>query len=343
MGHHTQVPRLVAAPDKFRGSATAAAVAAAVAAAASAAGWEADQAPMSDGGEGILDVMGGAVRTTTVQGPLGEAVVAEWRMLDATTALIEMARAAGLELVGGPEWNDPLRANTVGVGQLIMAAIAHGARRVVVGVGGSATTDGGQGCLQALEPRARLAGVRLTVACDVTTTFVDAARLFAPQKGASEAQVALLTRRLEALAQRYRDERGIEVAAIPGSGAAGGLAGGLAAIGAELVPGFDLVAERVELAERMAGADLVVTGEGLVDDQSFAGKTVGGVIDLAAEAGVPVLVVAGDAVPPWPDLPETVTIASLVDAFGATRAWADPLGCVADAVAEHLSGGTVGS
>ena len=341
MGHHTQVPRLVAAPDKFRGSASAHDAAAAIAAAATAAGWAADVAPMSDGGEGILEVLGGAVRETRVQGPLGEAVVAEWRMLDANTALIEMARAAGLELVGGAEWNDPLRASTVGVGQLIMAAVASGARRVIIGVGGSATTDGGQGCLEALEPRARLAGVTLQVACDVETRFVDAAWVFAPQKGASQAQVALLARRLEALADRYLSDFAVDVRELPGSGAAGGLAGGLAAVGAELVPGFDLVADRVELADRIEGADLVVTGEGLVDEQSFAGKTVGGVVELAEEAGVPVLVVAGDVVDDLPAVPEGVETVSLVERFGVERAWNDVGGCIADVVSGRLAGGTL--
>lgn len=341
MGHHTQVPRLVAAPDKFRGSASAHQAAAAIAEAATGAGWVADVAPMSDGGEGILDVLGGAARETRVQGPLGEAVVAEWRMLDPSTALIEMARASGLDLVGGAEWNDPLRASTVGVGQLVMAAVAAGAKQVIVGVGGSATTDGGQGCLEALEPRARLAGITLLVACDVETRFVDAARVFAPQKGASEAQVALLTRRLEALADRYLSEHGVDVREMPGSGAAGGLAGGLAAVGAELLPGFDLVADRVDLAERIEGAALVVTGEGLVDEQSFAGKTVGGVVDLAGEAGVPVLVVAGDVVDDLGPLPAGVEVVSLIERFGEERAWNDVGGCIAEAVSERLAGGTV--
>lgn len=341
MGHHTQVPRLVAAPDKFRGSATAAEVAAAIGAAAAAEGWDADLAPMSDGGEGILEALGGSVRSTTVQGPLGEAVVAEWRMLDATTALIEMARAAGLELVGGAEWNDPLRASTVGVGQLIMAAISQGVRRVIVGVGGSATTDGGQGCLEALEPRARLAGVQLTVACDVETPFVDAARVFAPQKGATETQVVFLTRRLEALADRYLAEQGVDVRGLAGAGAAGGLAGGLAAVGAELVPGFDLVADRVALADRIEGCDLVVTGEGFMDEQSFEGKTVGGVVDLAGEAGVGVLIVVGQTLDELPRLPGHVQVVSLVDTYGEDRAWRDVAGCITEAVARHLGGGTV--
>src|SRR5699024_10284661 len=150
--------------------------------------------------------------------------------------------------------------------------------------------DGGQGCLEALEPHSRLRGIELVVACDVTTTFVDAAEVFAPQKGASAAQVALLKRRLERLAQVYEADFGVDVRAIPGSGAAGGLAGGLAALGATLTPGFEVVADTIDLVERMGHADLVVAGEGFLDEQSFRGKAVGGVADLAAELGVPVLV-----------------------------------------------------
>src|SRR5207253_2126515 len=145
----------------------------------------------------------------------------------------------------------------------------------------------------ALGPR-RLRGVTVTVACDVTIPFVEAAEVFAPQKGATPAQVALLRRRLERLAQVYERDYDVDVRSLPGSGAAGGLAGGLAALGAILVPGFEVVAEALSLEERVAAADLVVTGEGFLDDQSFAGKAVGGVVDLAADADVPVLVAAGE-------------------------------------------------
>ena len=283
---------VVAAPDKFRGTATAAQVAEAMARAAAGAGWTCDRAPVADGGEGLLEALGGSVRRTRVTGPLGRPVEAEWRM-QAGRAVIEMARASGLSLVGGPEGNDPLRASTTGTGQLVAAAVAAGARSVIVGAGGSATTDGGLGCLRALEPLARLRGVELVVACDVTIAFVDAAPLFAPQKGATPAQVALLTNRLERLAQVYERDHGVDVRSLPGAGAAGGLAGGLAAVGASLVPGFDLVADAVALAERIEGADLVLTGEGFLDDQSFQGKAVGGVVELAREHGVPVVVVAG--------------------------------------------------
>jgi glycerate kinase len=324
------MPHLVAAPDKFRGTATAREVAAAVARAARAAGWTCDEAPVADGGEGILEVLGGRVRTARVRGPLGQPVDAEWR-LDGITAVIEMARASGLSLVGGPAGNDPVRAGTGGTGQLIAAAVMAGARRVVVGMGGSATTDGGLGALDVLEPHSRLRGIELQVACDVTTRFLDAAAVFAPQKGATPAQVELLARRLERLAQVYEADHGVDVRPLVGGGAAGGLAGGLAAVGGVLVPGFELVAETLDLLERMRSADLVVTGEGFLDEQSFNGKSVGGVVALAEEVGVPVLVVAGDA-KERPSLP----FESLVHRYGSERALTETLVCIEEIVTDRL-------
>jgi glycerate 2-kinase len=330
------IRRVLAAPDKFRGTATAQEVAAAVAAAAQAAGWECDEVPVADGGEGTLEALGGRVRRARVRGPLGVPVDAEWRMRD-EGAVIEMARASGLTLAGGPEGNDPVQATTYGTGEVIATALDEGARRVIVAVGGSATTDGGLGCVTALGPR-RLRGVDVTVACDVEITFVDAAEAFAPQKGATAAQVALLRRRLERLAQVYERDYGIDVRAIPGSGAAGGLAGGLAALGATLVPGFDVVADALFLAERMEDADLVVTGEGFLDAQSFAGKAVGGVVEMAGAADVPVIVVAGDIYSE--ELPAGVLdgleVISLVDRFGTERAHAETTACIEEVVSEAL-------
>lgn len=325
---------VVAAPDRFRGTASAADLGAAIARGAEAAGAACDVAPVADGGEGTLEALGGALRTTTVRGPLGDPVVAEWRMHADGTAVVEMARASGLALAGGPEGNDPLRASTAGTGELIAAALDAGASRVIVGAGGSASTDGGLAALTALNPRRRLhAGVELVVACDVDTFFVDAAEVFAPRKGATPAQVALLRRRLERLAQIYVRDYGVDVTELAGSGAAGGLAGGLAAAGATLAPGFDVVADALSLAERVASADLVVTGEGTVDAESFEGKAVGGVVDLATAAGVPVLVVAGEIlVGELPELPASVRMVSLVARFGRDRAMADVAGCVAEVV-----------
>ncbi|MDQ1374930.1 MAG: glycerate 2-kinase [Actinomycetota bacterium] len=326
------MPHVVAAPDKFRGTASAGQIAAAVAAAADDAGWTSDQVPVADGGEGLLEVLGGSARRTVVTGPLGPPVEAEWRMLEGT-AVIEMARASGLLLAGGPEGNDPLRASTLGTGELIAAALAEGARRIVVGVGGSATTDGGLAAMRALHSKGRLAGVELIVACDVSTRFVDAARTFGPQKGATDAQVALLERRLERLAQVYVEDHGVDVRELEGSGAGGGLAGGLAAIGATLIPGFDLVADLVGLEDRMEGADLVITGEGFVDEQSFEGKVVGGVLELAELNGVPALVVAGEVLAA---VPAPARAVSLVERFGRERAMTDTLACVREVVQGEL-------
>lgn len=330
------MPHLVAAPDKFRGTATATQIAAAIAEAARRSGWTCDQAPVSDGGEGFCDALGGRVRTTRVHGPLGEPVIAHWRSgppaLGPTAAVLEMAAASGLALVGGPDHNDPMRANTAGTGELIAAAVAAGAKQVFVGVGGSATTDGGLGALDVLEPHARLTGVELVVACDVTTRFVDAARIFGPQKGASAAHVSLLTRRLERLVGLYKERFGVDVSELPGAGAAGGLAGGLAAIGASVVPGFDVVAGAIELADRIDGADLVIAGEGFLDEESFHGKAVGGVADLAAAAGVPLLVVAGEALEEQP-----VPFESLVAVVGRERAMNDTCAAVGEVVANYLA------
>ena len=276
--------RVLAALDKFRGTATAAEASAAVGHACWELGHDVDESPLSDGGEGLLDVLGGANRSAIVTGPLGRPVEAAWR-IERRTAVIEMARASGLALAGGADGNDPLGATTAGTGELIARAVDQGARRIIVGLGGSATTDGGLGAVEALPSPARLRTVELEVACDVRTRFVDAAVVFAPQKGASPAQVELLRARLEQLVVRYRDEFGVDVSELDGAGAAGGLAGGLAALGGRLVSGFELVAEHVDLEERACTADVVVTGEGHLDAQSLDGKVVGGVCRLAARDG----------------------------------------------------------
>ena len=201
---------MVAAPDKFRGTASAAAVAAAVERAATGAGWTCDPVPVADGGEGTLAALGGPNRTTMVTGPLGDPIEAPWR-LHRGTAVVESALASGLDLVGGAEGNDAVTASTYGTGELIGQAVELGARRVIVGVGGSATTDGGLGALRALHPVQRLRGIEIVVAADVRTAFVDAAEQFAPQKGASAAEVELLRRRLQRLAQVYEEDHGVDV------------------------------------------------------------------------------------------------------------------------------------
>jgi glycerate kinase len=334
------VPHLVAAPDKFRGTASAAEVARAVAEAAHDAGWTADQVPMSDGGEGLLDALGGDRRVTTVTGPLGAPVAAEWGLLDGATAVIEMSRAAGRALVLRPRGDDPVRAGTAGVGQLLLAARDTGARRIVVGCGGSATTDGGWDAFEAVGSPAALAGVEVVVACDVTTRFVDAARLFSPQKGASEDQVAALTARLRQVARRYRDLTGVDVTKVAGAGAAGGLAGGLLALGARIEPGFDLVAGLVGLAERLRTADLAVTGEGHLDPPSFRGKVPGGVLGLARYRPghpLPVLCIAGGADRSLlASPPPGMEVVSLTARFGRERSRGETAALIREVTAEAL-------
>jgi len=326
------VVRVVAAVDKFRGTATARDVASAIANACWEAGHDCDEFAMADGGEGLLDALGGPNRTSRVTGPLGTPVEAPWR-LHRGTAVIEMALASGLTLAGEAGGNDPLNATTAGTGELIDAALTTGAKRIIVGLGGSATTDGGLGALQAISSPVRLRGVELVAACDVTTPFTEAAAVFGPQKGATPAQVRLLTGRLERLAQRYRDEHGVDVEAIPGSGAAGGLAGALAAVGGTLVPGFELVADELGLHDRLEGADLVITGEGHLDRQSFAGKVVGGVAELAGRYGVAVAAIVGIA---DAEVADRLPTYALVDLFGEERALTEPLWCIEHAAARLL-------
>jgi glycerate 2-kinase len=310
--------QLLAAPDKFRGTLTAREAAAAIAAGAARAGWDAVELPLADGGEGTLDVLGGGNRRTTVTGPLAEQVEAEWRLEEDGTALIEAAQACGLALAGGPQWNDPLAATSRGVGELVAAAVAAGATRIVVAVGGVASTDGGAGAVETLPASLP----PLEVACDVDARFLDAADVFAPQKGATPAQVEILRERL----------RRLDVPDLPGAGAAGGLAGGIAARGARLVPGFDLVAARLGLDQALAEVDLLATGEGRVDATSFTGKVVGRALERAAAAGVETLVIAGEVA-----AESGIDAISLVERYRPERAFGDPAECIAEVVANALA------
>ncbi|MGH9011821.1 MAG: glycerate kinase family protein [Acidimicrobiia bacterium] len=295
-------------PDKFRGTLTAAGAAEALARGLEAAEVpgaspasprtlrfdEVRRLPLADGGEGTLDALlasqGGSRRHATVTGPLGDPVQAEWGLLPDGIGVVESARASGLALVDGP--NDPLAATSRGTGELIRAAVRGGAKRILVALGGSAMTDGGLGAVDALGWS--LKGLHVTVACDVTTPFLDAARVFGPQKGATAAQVALLTRRLERLAEVYRQRTGCDVLTLEHAGAAGGLAGGLAALGARLEPGFEVVARAAGFEAALEGVDLVLTGEGRFDRTSLEGKVTGGVLEWASSEGVPLrAVVAG--------------------------------------------------
>jgi glycerate kinase len=332
-----RIRKVVAAPDKFKGTATAREVAAAIGHACWESGIDCVEVPMADGGDGILDALGGPNRTSVVTGPLGDAVGAEWRLAKGT-AVIEMARASGLALVGGASANSALDATTSGTGELIDHALDGGARRIIVGLGGSATTDGGFGAVRAITATARLKQVELLVACDVTTTFTDAAAVFGPQKGASPAEVRMLTRRLERLAQMFLEEFGIDVTTVVGGGAAGGLGGALAALGGRLVPGFELVADELDLYDHLDGADLVITGEGRLDATSFSGKVVGGVAALAAEADIRSVAIVGSVDPDVPaEMLRGLQVESLTDRYGEETAISMPRQCVEETAAMVLA------
>lgn len=328
---------VLAAPDKFRGSVSAPEVAAAIGRAVTDAGGTCTQLPLADGGEGTLDAFGGPNKQSVVTGPSGYPVRAQWRLEPDGRAIIEMAQAAGLQLAGGPTVNDPLSATTRGVGELVAAALRARAHRVIVGVGGSATTDGGYGAIQALEESGLSASViqaaDIRVCCDVRTPFHKAAQMFAPQKGASEQQVTYLTERLHHLQTFYKRHYGVEVHMLPGGGAAGGLAGGLAALGATLIPGFELIASEAGLASALNRADLVITGEGQLDAGSFDGKVVGGVTQVAQQHNTPVLIVVGTC---DTGTSEHAPVVSLLDTYGHHRAWSVPTACIQQAVTAHL-------
>jgi glycerate kinase len=286
--------RVLIAPDSFKGTFTAAEVAAAIGAGALGAGVDVDLAPVADGGEGtmaiLVDALGGRTETAAVTGPLGQRVTARYGLLDGgSTAVIEAAEACGLSLSPAGEL-DAEMASTRGVGELLLIARRRGARRMLVTVGGSATTDGGRGALDAIRVGGGLGGVELEVLCDVSVAFENAARIFAPQKGASPAAVARLTDRLERqAAQLPKDPRGV-----PMTGAAGGLSGGLwAALGATLRPGADYVLDAIEIDERLSRSAAVVTGEGRLDEQSLQGKLVGAIAARARRAGVRIHAVVG--------------------------------------------------
>src|SRR5262249_33751001 len=262
---------------------------------------------------------GGGNRKTTVTGPLEEPVEAAWRLEDDGTAVIEAALACGLSLAGGPEGNDPLRATSRGVGELIAAAVAEDAQRIVVAVGGVASTDGGGGALEAV-PHPLF--VPLDVVYDVEARFLDAVDVFAPQKGATPEQVEILRERLETLV----------VPDLPGAGAAGGLAGGLAAIGARPLPGFEFVAGRLGFDDHLAKADLVATGEGRLDATSFTGKVVGRVLDRARAAGAETIVLAGEVAANG-----GIDAFSLVERYGPERALSEPAECLTELVESALA------
>ena len=344
--------RVLVAPQEFKESLTAEQAADAIARGIAGAqpGWTVEALPLADGGPGFLAALaraaGGDLRPAATHDALGRARTAHVLDVPETgTCAVEAAMANGLALIA-PEERDPLRAGTEGVGELIAAALGEGARRIVVGVGGSATSDGGAGMARALGARFRdgagrdlppgagplaelaridwtppqaLAGVEVLVATDVTNPLTGpngAAAVFGPQKGASPRDVDAIEAALQRYAAVTERSLGVAIAGMAGAGAAGGLAGGLAAfLGGRILSGFDVVAEAVGLAERLRRADLVVTGEGRYDGQSEQGKTVGRLRRMAAEAGVPCAVFAGRA----EGAPEDVrTLAELEPDAGAS-------------------------
>ena len=325
--------RVVAAPDKFRGSLSAFKVAEAISRGVEKKGGISLSAPMADGGEGTLDALGGPNRKTLVTGPLGLPVEAEWR-LEGGTAVIEMAKASGLTVVGGSDFNKPLEATSTGTGELIRCAVEQGAQRLIIGLGGSASTDGGFGALKAMGSLARYKGIEIVAACDVQTDFISAAETFSPQKGATSSEVKFLHRRLERLLQIYEENYGVSIEGLPRSGAAGGLAGALFVAGAKLVSGFDLIAEETALDELMLGADLVITGEGKLDTTSFQGKVVSGVSNYAESASIPVFVIAGVVSQGMEGLIDAI---SLTELFGQEKSFSETAACIEDAVFEKLS------
>jgi glycerate kinase len=280
------------APDSFKGTFSAASAADAIAGGLEAGGLAADRLPIADGGDGTLDALlaalGGERRSATVSDPLGRPVRADYGLLDDGRAVVEMAQASGLDRLAADE-RDPWRASTRGTGELIVAAVESGAGSVIVTVGGSATADGGAGCLEALDE----AGVEaaIEVVCDVTTTWEDSPRVYGPQKGADAAMVDRLERRLAGLAERApRDPTGL-----PMTGCAGGLSGALYAYrGATLAPGAAYVLDAIGFDGRARAASLVVTGEGRLDEQTLAGKAVGEVAKRCRAAQIACRAVVGE-------------------------------------------------
>lgn len=301
--------RVLIAPDCFGDSLTAVQAAGAI-----AGGWGRSRPgdtlvilPLSDGGPGFLDVLTSRHpdwqrRRVRVSGPLRSQVDAEWVFDPAnSTAYIESAQACGLSLLGGPPTvGTAVDAHSAGVGQILAAAVTGGAHRVVIGLGGSACTDGGRGMIEALggieAARRRLAGVELIAATDVENPLLGgfgAARVFGPQKGADADTVALLESRLTEWAAELQGAVGFAVAELAGAGAAGGLGAALLALGGRRASGAALIAEHTGAKAEFARCDLVVTGEGKLDGQSLQGKVVGALAALAAGRRVPVLVLAG--------------------------------------------------
>lgn len=290
--------RALLCPASLKGVLPARAAAAALAAGVRAAGAEAVELPIADGGEGTADALhaalGGEWHEALVSDPLGRPVPARWLLLPDGHGAVDAASAIGLPLLA-PEERDPLVASSRGLGELMLAAVQDGAISLVVGLGGSATVDGGSGMREVLGDLP----LPTTVLCDVRTKLADAARLFGPQKGASPADVSTLEQRLATMPELA------PYAELEGAGAAGGLGAAFAALGATLVPGAPMVLDLVRFDERLGESDLVVTGEGQVDETTAEGKAPGVVASRCAAAGVRCIVFGGRVVRPL-DGAETV-------------------------------------
>jgi glycerate 2-kinase len=346
--------RVLIAPDKFAGTLTAVEAAEAI-----ATGWsrrapndELELVPMADGGPGFVDVLhaslGGDLLAATVTGPYGEQVPATVLLADGT-AYVESAQACGLQLTA-EEDRDPERATSRGVGELVKVAVEAGAGTVVVGLGGSATNDGGAGLLAALgatavpedaldltDARAAVAGVRLVAATDVDNPLlglIGATNVYGPQKGVAEDRKISVDATLERLAAAT-DKK---VALAKGAGAAGGLGFALLLLGATRGAGVQLVAETVGLAERARRADLIVTGEGAFDFSSRSGKVPYGVAAVAAEALQPCIALAGRVLVGSREMRALgiESAYSMVDLVGERASFADPAGSLA-ALAERTA------
>src|SRR5689334_6110519 len=323
--------RILIAPQSLKGSLTAAEAGQAIAQGVRAVypTAEIEIVPVADGGEGtvqaLVDATGGKIIQQTVTGPLGEPVSAFFGLMgDGHTAVIEMAASAGLPLVP-PERRDPRITTTYGVGELILAALDHGSRHFIIGIGGSATNDGGAGMAQALGSAllsrqgteiarggaalatlahistssldTRLQKCSVEAACDVTNPLcgpTGASAVYGPQKGATPEMVEELDEALARYAQIIEKELGLSIQDIPGAGAAGGLGAGLMAfLHAKLRPGAQIVFKALGLENRIQQADLVITAEGQIDAQTAYGKSVGAVAEIAKRYGLPVLAFAG--------------------------------------------------
>jgi glycerate kinase len=286
---------ILVAPDSFKGTYSAADVAAAIGAGIEDGGGRAIQLPVADGGEGTFDVLCCSLQasavTVEVLNAWGEPLSATIGLAADGTAVVEVAQASGISAARNSP-RDALSASTYGTGMLVAAAVNHGATHILVAAGGSATTDGGAGAVSAIHDAGGLRGARITVLSDVTSTFLEAPRVFGPQKGADPASVRLLEERLGLLAGSYpRNPAGV-----PRTGAAGGLSGGLwAHFGAELVSGADAVLDAAKFDEHVESADAVVVGEGRLDSQTGEGKIISAILERVQKSGrrIPVVAVVG--------------------------------------------------